>query len=258
MRSFQPLPVLAIATIVAIAGCGGGGSPAGSQAAQATGTGPSTAQPSMAPSPAATAASIDVIVAPGSDAVPVEAALHQVWQATGDPAAPQDCTESPAVQPGGNVWIAPCWASTFWVFEKDGTFVEGWGTKGSEPGQFDFELPSGDDAVGGIAFAPDGTYYTFDVGNLRVQHFDAERKLLESWGSFGSDDGQFAKPTDIAVGANGDVYVADGARGDVQVFEPDGAFKQAIGEAVGQPDHFAWFGVDAEGNVYTAEQITPS
>jgi hypothetical protein len=251
MRSFQPLPVLAILTIVAVAGCGGSGNPSGSSAPQA-----STAEtPAAASSPSPSAQpSITTIAAPDSGAAPVEAGLEQIWQATGVPAASTDCTESPAVEPTGHVWVAPCWDNRFWVFDKDGTFLEPWGTKGSDPGQFDFALPSGDDSVGGLAFAPDGTFYTFDVGNLRIQHFDATRKLIGSWGSFGSDDGQFAKPTDIAVASNGEVHVADGSRGDVQVFDPDGTFIRSIGEGIGQPDHFAWFGVDAEGNVYGAEQ----
>lgn len=252
MRMLQPLPVLVIVTVVAVAGCGGGGSPAVSQATSvSTPAAPSTA---VATSPSAAQPPVTTIIAPGITDIPVEAALEQVWQATGHPAAPTDCTESPAVDPTGQVWVAPCWGNGFWVFEGDGTFIEPWGTKGSGPGQFDFALPSGDDAVGGLAFAPDGTFYTFDVGNLRIQHFDAKRKLIGSWGSFGSEDGQFAKPTDIAVGSKGDLYVADGARGDVQVFGPDGTFIRSIGEGIGQPDHFAWFGVDAQGDVYGAQQ----
>lgn len=255
MRSFKLLPVLAIVTVVAVVGCGGGGSPGGVPASQATSIAtPSAGSSPVTSPPAAAQPSVLTIVAPGDSDVPIEAALKQIWQGTGEPAAPVDCTKSPTVDPAGHVWVAPCWANSFWVFDEDGAFVEPWGTKGSDPGQFDFELPSADDAIGGIAFAPDGTFYTFDVGNLRVQHFNSKRKILGSWGSFGSEDGQFAKPTDLAVGPDGQVYVADGARGDVQVFDPDGTFSRSIGEAVGQPDHFAWFGIDGDGNVYAAEQ----
>jgi hypothetical protein len=255
MRFFQPLPILTIVTVVAVSGCGGGGSAAGSAVTQATaptassaGSSPTTAS-SAAPEP-----SVATVVAPGGDAAPVEPALKELWKGTGSPAGPKDCTGSPAVDPDGQVWTALCWADSFWVFDKKGNFLEPWGTKGSGPGQFDFAMPSADDAIGGIAFAPDGTFYTYDAGNLRIQHFDAKRTLIGTWGSFGNGDGQFAKPTDIAVGPASDLYVADGARGDVQVFGPDGTFKRSIGEGIGQPDHFAWFGVDGKGNVYAAQQ----
>ena len=255
MRSFQPLPILAIVTVVTFAGCSGGGSAVGSAVTQATSATPSSggSNPTTA-SPSAPGPSVATVVAPGSDTLPVEAALKELWKGTGTPAAPKDCTTSPAVDPGGQVWAGLCWADSFWVFDKDGRFLEPWGTKGSDPGQFDFAVPSADDAIGGLAFAPDGSFYTYDAGNLRIQHFDAKRTLLGTWGSFGDGDGQFAKPTDIAVGPDSDLYVADGARGDVQVFGPDGTFKRSIGEGIGQPDHFAWFGVDGKGNVYAAEQ----
>ncbi len=255
MRTFQPLPILAIATVLAVAACAGGGSSVASPVAQESPVATSSTGPSTAiGSPVAPKPSVATVVAPGSDTAPVEPALKELWKGTGSPTGPKECTESPAVDPVGQVWIAPCWADRFWVFDKKGTFLEPWGTKGSAPGQFDFALPSADDAIGGIAFAPDGTFYTYDAGNLRIQHFDAKRALLGTWGSFGNGDGQFAKPTDIAVGPDSALYVADGARGDVQVFGPDGTFKRSIGEGIGQPDHFAWFGIDATGNVYAAEQ----
>ena len=255
MRSFQPLPIFAIVAVVAVAGCGGGGSAVGSAVTQATpATESSAGSGATSASPGAPEPSVATVVAPGSDAAPAEPALKELWKGTGNSAGPKDCTESPAVAPGGQVWIARCWADGFWVFDKDGKFLEPWGMKGSAPGQFDFAMPSADDAIGGIAFAPDGTFYTYDAGNLRIQHFDTKRTLLGSWGSFGNGDGQFSKPTDIAVGPDSDLYVADGARGDVQVFGPDGTFKRSVGKGIGQPDHFAWFGVDDNGNVYAAEQ----
>jgi hypothetical protein len=135
----------------------------------------------------------------------------------------------------------------------EGKFLEAWGKHGTEPGQFDFAYPAAHDAIGGIAFAPDGTFYTFDAGNLRVQHFSADRKLMSSWGSFGTGDGQFAKPTSIAVDGRGHVFVADASRVDVQEFEPDGTFVKSFGANAIDSRGFVYITADHDGDVFAGD-----
>lgn len=242
---------LAAVSLLAIAGCGG--SPTATKVPANPGTTPAAAASSSVATAApaqSVAPEVPTVVAP---AAAMEAALTRTWEATGAPSGAGSCMTSPAIDAAGRPWVAACTSSTYWVFESDGTFVEAWGEAGSEPGQFDMSYSGGEDFIGAIAFAPDGSFFTMDVGNLRIQHFDAQRKPLASWGSFGNEPGQFSKPTDIVVGPNGNVYVADGARGDIQVFSPDGTFVRAMGDGtVGQPDHFAWLGVDGDGNVFAA------
>ena len=57
-------------------------------------------------------------------------------------------------------------------------------------------------AVGGS-----GHVYVADVGNDRIQEFDATARS-SAWGSAGGGDGQFS-PAGVAVGGDGHVYVAD-------------------------------------------------
>ena len=255
MRSFKLLPVLAIVTVVAVVGCGGGGSPGGVPASQATSIAtPSAGSSPVTSPPAAAQPSVLTIVAPGDSDVPIEAALKQIWQGTGEPAAPVDCTKSPTVDPAGHVWVAPCWANSFWVFDEDGAFVEPWGTKGSDQDSSISSCHRPTTPSGASPLLPTAPSTRSTSAISASSTSNSKRKILGSWGSFGSEDGQFAKPTDLAVGPDGQVYVADGARGNVQVFDPDGTFSRSIGEAVGQPDHFAWFGIDGDGNVYAAEQ----
>lgn len=242
---------LAAVSLLALAGCGG--SPTATTVPATPGTTPGVAASSSAATttPAQSAApEVPTVVAPVAE---LEAPLTRTWEATGAPSGASPCMTSPAIDAEGRPWVAACLSSNFWVFGPDGTFIEAWGEAGSEPGQFDMAYSGGEDFIGSVAFAPDGSFFTMDVGNLRIQHFDAQRKLLASWGSFGAGDGQLSKPTDIVAGPDGNVYVADGARGDIQVFSPDGTFVRAMGDGkVGQPDHFAWLGMDAEGNVYAA------
>jgi sugar lactone lactonase YvrE len=239
---------LATVAMVVVTGCGSGGSTAST----------APASPTAAP---ATAASSPVLPAgtPSTPTITVpaskqEAALAELWHATG-PVPPKPCTYSPSIDAEGRTWVAVCWGSDFWVFDPKGKFIEAWGTKGSDEGQFDFAFPAAHDSIGAIAFAPDGTYYTIDAGNLRVQHFDAKRKLIKAWGSFGTGDGQFVKPTSVAVSRDGQVFVADGSRADVQVFEADGTFVRSMAKGnAGLPDQFVYLAVDAKGNAYVNQR----
>ncbi len=158
--------------------------------------------------------------------VPDEADLELAWEESGDRPT-QPGVSSPAVDAEGRVWVAVSFDDTFWIFNRDGQFLEAWGTSGSDVGEFDF-APNENDAFGAIAFAPDGSFYVADTGNHRVQHFDAERTFLEAWGDFGTGDGQFASPSVITVAGDGSVYVLDDQRGDIQRFDADGTFDRSI------------------------------
>ena len=77
------------------------------------------------------------------------------------------------------------------------------------------------DAVGNI-YVADG------YGNSRVAKFDKNGKFLKSWGSRGTENGQFNIVHGIAVDAQGNVYVADAGNKRIQVFDGDGNFKNQI------------------------------
>ena len=59
-----------------------------------------------------------------------------------------------------------------------------------------------------------------DGENNRVQRFDANGRFLAKWGQRGTGVGEFSKPVGLAVGCNGDVYVADTNNNRVQRFTP--------------------------------------
>ena len=83
------------------------------------------------------------------------------------------------------------------------------------------------DAAGNI-FVADG------YGNARIAKFDKNGKYIQSWGSKGSEPGQFDAPHSIAVDAQGNVYAADPGNKRVQVFDNNGAFKTQLSD-VGAP-----------------------
>ena len=67
-------------------------------------------------------------------------------------------------------------------------------------------------------------YISDGYGNARVHKFSSDGRLLLSWGEPGTGPGQFHLPHGIAVGPDGTVAVADRENSRLQFFSPDGAF----------------------------------
>ena len=155
-------------------------------------------------------------------------ALTLLWE-KGAPSSVRADTYWPAIDPlTGSVWVASSFDNQYWIFSANGKFLEAWGTPGKGPGQF--KLTTNDpkpDAVGAIAFAPDGSFYVVDNGNYRVEKFDKNRHFVTMWGSFGTGDGQFANPKGVATDGT-TVYVADDPRFDVQAFDSNGGFLRSF------------------------------
>jgi sugar lactone lactonase YvrE len=90
-------------------------------------------------------------------------------------------------------------------------------------GSSNFSKPSG------IAIDSNGYIYVADSGNSKIDKFDSDGRLLLSWGSYGSEKGQFIHPSGIAVGKKY-IYVADTGNARIQMFDKNGNFVYAWGE----------------------------
>jgi sugar lactone lactonase YvrE len=174
-----------------------------------------------------------------------------LWSTTGGPdglSFPNDM----ALDPQGRLWVADTHNGRFAIFEPDGTFLETWGSKGEGDGQFNLQRANGD-GYGGIAFAPDGSFYVLDAGNRRVQRFSPEREFLGSWGGFGQEPGQYMDPVAIEVADDGTVYVLDDTRDVVERYDPQGNPLGSIDahpDSAGGPNTANLMTVDDAGNVY--------
>jgi outer membrane protein assembly factor BamB/sugar lactone lactonase YvrE len=158
-----------------------------------------------------------------------------------------------AVDPAGRIWAPEAGGNRVAIFTPDGKLLEQWGRPGSGRGEFDFTRQNGD-GYGTLAFARDGSFFVLDVGNRRVQHFDAKRRFLNEWGTFGSDAGQFNDPVGIAVAPDGSVWVLDDQRSVAEHYD-------AKGRVLGSFDPFAnWpsnegansVAIDSHGNLYVS------
>ena len=61
-----------------------------------------------------------------------------------------------------------------------------------------------------------------DVQKYYIQKYDLNGTYLGGFGSKGTGDGEFLHPHNIAVDSNGDIYVTDEQRKDVQKFDSKG------------------------------------
>jgi DNA-binding beta-propeller fold protein YncE len=135
---------------------------------------------------------------------------------------------TPTLAPDGRIWVPSNENDQIRIYDQSGRIVDKWGTSGHGDGQFFFGAPGVHDDGAGVIFAPDGSIYVLDSGNLRVQHFSSDRKLLGMFGSYGSDPGQFVSPVAIALDDGGNLYVSDQGRHDIQVFTTGGTYVRTI------------------------------
>jgi len=80
-----------------------------------------------------------------------------------------------------------------------------------------------------IAWDAAGNMYISDgYQNSRIAKIDKNGDWVKSWGSRGTEPGQFNTPRNIGVDNRGNVYVADRGNARLQVFDRDGKFLRII------------------------------
>ena len=130
------------------------------------------------------------------------------------------------------------------------------GERGTGPGQLN--LPRD------IAVGPDGRLYVVDGANFRVQVFNPDGSFVHSFGSIGVYPGQFSRPKGVGIDPQGNVdgnlYVADAAHGNFQIFNPDGELLMFIGARSESPEPArymlpAGIAIDEDGRVYMIDQF---
>jgi DNA-binding beta-propeller fold protein YncE len=102
-----------------------------------------------------------------------------------------------------------------------------------------------------------------DLDQVLVYDADAPFKLLRKIGTAGkehtlTEPGQFARPTNVAVDADGNVYVADTFNDRVEVFDADGNFIRTFGKPGDGPGYFArpkGIAIDGDGHVWVADTV---
>lgn len=139
------------------------------------------------------------------------------------------------------------------IFDADGRYLSGWGQIHPDW----FVQPHA------LAVAPDGMFWTVDVGMHVVRQWTPEGRLIRTIGQpFGpaaeySGD-PFSRPAGVAVSSVGEVFVADGySNARVHRFSPEGELLGgwgSRGHGPGQFDTVHSVRVDAEDRLYCADR----
>lgn len=151
-----------------------------------------------------------------------------------------------------NVWVFNRGAHPVIQFDKDGKMLQAW-----------TEVPV--KASHGIRVDPEGNIWTVDVEAHRLLKFTPAGQILMMIGAVGGAAGkdndvkdQFNRPTDIAFGSNGDLFVSDGyVNSRVVKFSKDGEYvkhwgKKGTGDGEFNLVHDV--ALDARGRLYVADR----
>jgi len=163
---------------------------------------------------------------------------HQVWSQ--NPGRVRGLTALSDGRICATVKAGPLTATAYeiHVYDVDGRLLHRWGEFGEEPGQLCNPA--------GIAVDAEDRLYIVETTEWngaravtcnRVQVFTAEGKYLRSWGSTGSEPGQFNLPIGITVAPDQSVWVADTYNSRLQRFSLDGELLTCwgrLGAAVGR------------------------
>jgi hypothetical protein len=129
---------------------------------------------------------------------------------------------------GGRLYVADTHYHRVVVFDQGGRMVDEWGSFGKDDGCFIYPTD--------VAFAGRGDAERIFVseygGNDRISVFDNKGGWLFSFGSWGSGEGEFSRPSAMCVDeGRGRLYVADACNHRIAVYDLEGNIKMYFGEA---------------------------
>ena len=158
-----------------------------------------------------------------------------------------------ALDSAGNLYVADVLNYRVQKFDPTGKFLTQVGGRGRGDGQF--EEPWG------MAVDGQGNVYVADTFNHRIQKFDADLKFLLAWGKPASsldapEQDAFWGPRDVAIDANGDVWITDGGTGRVLRYSADGRFIAAFAGPGNGPGQFVEptsIEIAASGDIFVAD-----
>jgi mono/diheme cytochrome c family protein len=143
------------------------------------------------------------------------------------------------VAPNGDVFVTDGYGNQRVVkFDKDGTFIKAWGTKGTAPGQFRLPHTIVQDSRGRLIVGDRCGLGATGCTDNRIQIFDTDGKFLDQWTHLGAGALDITTDDVLYVSGNGRISIADARTGKLlDTIEKAGGHQIAV---------------DASGDVYTA------
>ena len=160
-----------------------------------------------------------------------------------------DGPEGVAIDAWGDILVCDFCNHRLQQFSPAGKHLKTVSTRGNGPLQFNSPV--------GIAVHPHThKVYVADTGNHRIQVLNSDLTHSSSFGSGGSNNGEFDRPYDISTDSVGNVYVADRGNHRIQVFSVDGRYLRQFGRKVkgeGELVQPVSIDIDSHNVVYVSE-----
>ncbi|HVP40294.1 MAG TPA: FlgD immunoglobulin-like domain containing protein [Candidatus Saccharimonadales bacterium] len=191
--------------------------------------------------------SVAILAAPAAAEAPPE--YLRSWGSRGSGPGEFYHPSAVLVAPGGSVFVADLGNSRIQRFTPDGVFVSQWSVLDPSDPRFEYPRSLVMDAAGDL--------YSIDCGHGRVHRYAPNGTLQAAWGDSGTAVGQLWELCGIAIGKDGNVYLACSFNG-IQEFTPDGTFIRQFNRLTPdgrtyQPVHLA---MDQAGNVYATDCLS--
>ncbi len=160
-----------------------------------------------------------------------------------------------AIDSEGDIYVVDSQNHRVQKFDSKGGFITAWGSFGEAPGQFSEPW--------GVAVDGEDNVYVADTWNHRIQKFTKDGEFITYWGVFQDTQGElteplgaFYGPRDIAIDAEGNLYVTDTGNKRVQKFDSQGNPLGQWGGVGSEPGQFlepVGIAIDQEGDIYVAD-----
>ncbi len=151
-----------------------------------------------------------------------------------------------AVRADGAVFVADTWLKKVFLLDRGGKLIR----VAAEEG---LARPAG------LAYdAARQRLYVVDSATHRVSVYGPEGTLIRTWGQAGIQDGEFNRPTHLALDRSGTLLVTDALNFRIQAFDREGRFLWKLGRpGDGSGDLAApkGLGADSEGHIYVVDAL---
>jgi DNA-binding beta-propeller fold protein YncE len=150
------------------------------------------------------------------------------------------------------IYVTDTRAQTIFVFDVDSLkLLTKVGRFGNKKDQFQYPV--------GIAVnRNDGSFAVTDTGSCSVKVFNADYKFVRTFGTQAMSPGNFVRPKGIAFDSQGNIWVADAAFNNFQIFAPTGQVRMFVGSPGIGPGQFQLpnaLYIDKNDRVYVGDQL---
>ena len=108
----------------------------------------------------------------------------------------------------------------------------------------------------GVAVNENGQIIVAEYGRHCISIFGRDREKIKTFGTLGSDRGQFNKPHGVAIDKDGNILVVDGSNHRIQKFTADGQFLTSVGTYGSGPLQFSipeGIGISERNRIYVCD-----